>query len=268
LIDGPTKLSSHFIVGDSLDFRTRRAGVDGMHHGWLAGSAAAPAILIAGLSFSDTLMLYRQDFENPAISRFNSQDVTPARVNRLYGDQPPGFRFSNSFTVETLWITGGRAFGDGYKDPEGTGGNYALGIWDRQNDQLGLAFDVGPLGFLNVGLDLSSIDLNCCTGPFVPEGDVPVLQLTLFDNPSGTPGIGTGLDLLDRTTVTAAASPDDVFDWTRSVVALDTSGNTNGNVVLQLDLVGGVYAAIDNIVITASDEAGDMGNGNVSIRAP
>jgi len=38
--------------------------------------------------------------------------------------------------------------------------------------------------------------------------------------------------------------------------AFDTSGATNGNVTLQIDLLMGGYAVMDNFKITASDEPG------------
>ena len=46
------------------------------------------------------------------------------------------------------------------------------------------------------------------------------------------------------------------FDWTNSVVALDATGNTNGNVILRIDLLSGGYAAMDNFVVAASDTPG------------
>lgn len=40
--------------------------------------------------------------------------------------------------------------------------------------------------------------------------------------------------------------------------APDASGNTNGNVILQIDRLSGGYAAMDNFFITASDNPGDV----------
>ena len=36
-------------------------------------------------------------------------------------------------------------------------------------------------------------------------------------------------------------------------VPLSTAGNTNGNVILRIDLLSGGYAAMDNFVVAASD---------------
>ena len=54
-------------------------------------------------------------------------------------------------------------------------------------------------------------------------------------------------------TVTGTASGQNVFDWT---TALDTRGNTNGDVTLVIKKVidlQGEYAAMDNFLITSSD---------------
>lgn len=54
-----------------------------------------------------TLVLYDQDFENPAGFVNNGGDVNIFRsVNTLYGNQPSGFTFAQAFTVETLLING------------------------------------------------------------------------------------------------------------------------------------------------------------------
>jgi len=53
-----------------------------------------------------------------------------------------------------------------------------------------------------------------------------------------------------------------VFDWTSAIFAFDTAGKTGGGVDLEIDLLSGGYAALDNLIITASDEAGDLGGGD------
>lgn len=115
-------------------------------------------------------------------------------MNSLYANQPTGFVFSQNYTVETLKIGGSLAFGTGYKDPQAKAGNYALGLLsDRQDDLLGLAFDVGGYDYLNFRFDLSSIDLACCGAPFVPTtGAAPSVRVSLFDNPGGAAGLGSG----------------------------------------------------------------------------
>lgn len=203
---------------------------------------------------TSAVILYDQDFENPTGFVNDAGDVNIRRnVNQLYGNQPPGFTFTQTFTVETLFVNGNQAFGTGYSDPSGTAGNYTLGMLSNaQNDRLGLAFDVGANDFLNVFLDISSIDLSVFGGPFVPPGAAPEFRFTLFDNPSGAPGIGGGT-VLSSLQATAAASARDVFDWTNVVLPLAALGNTNGNVILQIDLLSGGYAAMDNLLIEASE---------------
>lgn len=213
--------------------------------------------LILTLFFSSqafAVILYDQDFENPTGFINNGGDININRsVNQLYSNQPPGFVFTQNFTVETLLVTGTQAFGTGYSDPAGTAGNYTLGMLSSaQDDRLGLAFDVGSNDFLNVFLDISSIDLDRFGGPFVTPGDPAEFRFTLFDNPGGGPGLGGGT-ILSQLDATAAASDRTVFDWTRAVLPLAALGNTDGNVILQIDLLSGGYGAMDNLLIEASE---------------
>lgn len=216
-----------------------------------------------------TLVLYDQNFENPSGFVNDGGDVNIYRsVNILYGNQPPGFTFAQRNSVETLLINGNRAFGTGYSDPSGKGGNYALGMLSSRNDDLlGLSFNVGSNQFLNARLDISSIDLSVFQGPFVAPGAVPIFEFTLYDNPSGTTGLGSGT-ILDVLQASGTASPRTVFDWTEVLLPLNASGNTNGNVTLQIDLLSGGYAALDNFRIAASDTAGDIGDTSAAVPEP
>ena len=128
-----------------------------------------------------------------------------------------------------------------------------------QSDLLGLAFDVGSFDFLNFQLNLSSIDLDCCGGSFVPVGgSVPSARISLYDNPTGVPGLGTGA-VLDAVDVTGEAGPNKfTFNWTDHIVGLDATSSTNGNVIMRIDLLTGGYAALDNFVIAASDTSGEI----------
>ena len=203
---------------------------------------------------AQAVILYQQDFENPTGFVNHGVDVSVFTVNQLYGNQPPGFTFAQDFSVETLLITGKQAFGTGYSDPSGKGGNYAIGMLSTiQNDLLGLSFNVGNKKFLNFSLDISSIDVSAGGGPFVAPGAVPVFEFTLYDNPSGTTGLGSG-KILSKLQATGTASPRSQFDWTRVGLPLDASGSTNGNVTLRIDLLAGGYAAMDNFVVEASDQ--------------
>ncbi len=201
-------------------------------------------------------VLYTQDFENPNGFVNDGGDINIFRsINQLYGSQPVGFVFSQSFTTETLLVGGTQAFGRGYVDPDGRAGKYVVGqLSDVQNDLLGLAFNVGAFKFLNVSMDISGIDLDRFGGPFVPaSGFAPAFRFSLFDNPSGAPGIGGGT-LLDRFDATAPFNPlKNSFLWTKVLNGLDASKSVNGNVILQIDVLSGGYAAFDNIVVSADD---------------
>lgn len=213
-----------------------------------------------GFAYAATVTLYDQDFEAPVGYNNDGGDVSIFRtVNQHYGDQPVGFEFAQTFTVETLNVSGSAtgaesaAFGTGWSDPDGTGGDYAIGMLSStQDDLLGLAFNVGAFDFFNVGLDISSIDLSTFGGPFVAPDSTPNFRFSLFDNPTGAKGIGGGT-LLDSFDLSGTASDRDVFDWTAGSFGLSTIGNTNGNVILQIDLLTGGYAAFDNLLIQASD---------------
>ena len=233
-----------------------------MKYALLAGFALAAGIGggVAPLGAA-TVTLYNQNFEAPdgfvngAGSGYD--DLSQQSVNDLYHDQPTGFTFAQTFTVETMLLTGTEAFGTGYNDPGGTFGNYAVGmLCCGQNDLLGLSFDVGAFDFFNFRIDVSSMGLSSGPGaPFASASDIPVFRFRLFDNPGGAANTGGGT-LLDEGELTGVASALDTVDPTRGLFAFDASGATNGNVTLQIDLLQGGYAIFDNLLITASDEAG------------
>lgn len=222
------------------------------------------ALIVPMYSVNAATILYNQNFENPTEFVNDGGDVNIFRtVNQLYGGQPTGFQFAQNFTVETLLVGGNQAWGTGFLDPQGKAGNYVLGMLsDFQDDRLGLSFDVGNFKFLNFQLDISSIDLDRWNGPFVPTGGLaPIFRISLYDNPSGANGLGSGnpLDFID---ITGLVSPEkNTFNWSNHIVALDTTGNTNGNVILRIDLMSGGYAAMDNFIIASSDLSGDVGGG-------
>lgn len=217
-------------------------------------------IVCACSSVHADVTLYTQDFENPTGFVNDGGDVNIYRtINQLYGNQPPGFEFAQAFTVETLLVGGTQAWnvpanpGGGFKDPQGLAGTHVISMLSTvQNDLLALSFNVGDNSFLNLALDISSIDLNSWGGPFF-DGKAPKFLFSLFDNPSGAVGLGGGA-LLSSVTVTGTLAPNQwTFDWTRKAVGLSTAGNTNGNVTLQIDLLEGGYAAMDNLSITAAN---------------
>jgi hypothetical protein len=225
-----------------------------------SGLAMVVASVVSPWGAQAASILYDQNFEHPVGFVNEAGDVNSDRsINQLYGSQPAGFVFAQTNTVETLFLHGTEAFGHGYSDPSGIGGNYAIGMLSNvEEDWLGLAFHVGGNTFLNVGLDVSSIDLSSFGGTFVRCGAVPLFAFTLYDNPTGAIGLGSGAVLASAEGY-GTASQRDVFDWTHLMLALDASGSTNGNVILRIDLVSGGYAAMDNFRIASSDTAGDVG---------
>lgn len=237
-----------------------------MFHSTKALSALAAILLSAGMAQATTVVLYDQDFENPVGYNNDGGDVSIFRnVNQHYGNQPAGFEFAQTFTVETLNVSGSArgtntaAHGTGWSDPTGQGGNFAIGMLSTsQNDLLGLNFNVGAFDFLNFQIDISSIDLSTFGAPFVPAGVAPVFRFTLFDNPGAVVNTGSGT-ILDQVDFSGSASDVDVFDWTTGTFGLSTAGNTTGDVTLQIDLLQGGYASFDNLIIAASDTSGNVG---------
>lgn len=224
-------------------------------HALAAGFAAAVVALAAWApAHAVPTVLYQQNFENPVNFVNDGGDVNIFRtINQLYSNQPPGFVFTQANTVETLLVGGSQAWNTGFQDPQARAGRYVAGMLsDTQNDLLGLSFNVSGNRYLNVQLDISSIDLDRWGGPFVPAGGLaPIFRLSLFDNPSGASGLGGGaaLSFID---VTGNVAPGkNTFNWTNHVAALDAAGNSNGNVILRIDLLRGGYAAIDNLSIVA-----------------
>jgi hypothetical protein len=224
-----------------------------------------PALLASSFMWATSyahadVTLFRQDFENPVNFVNDGGDVNIFRsVNSLYGNQPPGFQFAQQFTVETLliggtaaWVVPGNPTG-GFKDPQGKAGRHVVSMLSNlQDDLLGLSFNVGAFKFLNLQLDISSIDLNVFGCPCF-DGKAPTFKVSLFDNPSGSIGLGGGLLLSSAQITGTIAANRWTFDWTNKAVGLSTAGNSNGNVTLRIDLLEGGYAALDNFLITASD---------------
>ena len=218
-----------------------------------------PILFLPFSSVFASVLLYDQNFETqntPYIGSSLYDDLTQQTVNSLYGNQPSGFTFLQSYTVETIKITGGNSFGGaGYNDPTGSGGNYALGMLSNvQNDKLGLTFNVGTFDFLNFEMDFSSIGVTGYNGPRISatSSSIPIFRFELRD------GAGLAGSLLDFEEVTGVSSNENLFDWTNSLVGLNTSGNTSGEVTLVVDLLQGDYAAMDNFRIAASDTSGDL----------
>jgi hypothetical protein len=215
------------------------------------------AILAPALALGQSVVLYTNDFETPnvpiVIDCGNSLDTRG--IEFLYG--APGFVFNQQNTVEAVVHADNSA---SYSDPQGNGGAYSLGMLSAfQDDKLALTFDSQGRNFVNVGLDLSSIDVNGCGGPFGVA--VPVMQISLLDSPGGV--FAFGQTVLDTGMITGTAAPDAwTFDWTTGVVSLDASGATDGQVSILFDLTQSGYAAFDNLSIVASDTMGVVDQDN------
>jgi hypothetical protein len=216
-----------------------------------------------------TLVLYQNDFETvnspPGFIDTTGKDVSQQTINALYST--PGFLFQQTNTVETLEINGGVAFGSGYSDPQGIGGNYTLGMLSSvQDDHVALVFNVGTFNFLNVGMDISAIDLDGVGGPF--GVDQPIFRLSLYDAPGGIFNISSPGTLLDQIDVMGTGTPhQSIFDWTGIIAPLSAAASTDGNVALDIELIQSGYAAFDNIIIASSDQSGEIDECQASYEA-
>lgn len=200
-----------------------------------------------------TVVLYSNDFETPntalAVNCGNSLDIRG--INFLYGG--PGFTYQQVNTVEGVVIDDPAGM---YTDPSGTGGSYALGMLATfQDDLLALTFNAQGRRFLNVGLDLSPIDVFGCGGPFGTA--VPIMEISLYDSPNGTFNFGAPGTLLARGTITGTTAPtSSTFSWRYGTVGLDASAATTGTVTVMFNLLQSGYAAFDNLSIVASSTTG------------
>lgn len=220
-------------------------------------AAACLLAVAAGLpagAFAQSIVLYANDFETPNVPiQINCGNSLDSRtIDFLYG--APGFTYHQTNTVEAVNITDNASL---YSDPEGTGGAISLGMLSQgggaEGDLLGLTFERQGRTFVNVGFDLSSIDISGCGGPF--GVDVPVMRVSLLDSPGGA--FGFGQTVLDSEDLTGVAAPGPyTFDWTFVVASLDASGATDDHVSVLFDLRQSGYAAFDNLSIVASNTAG------------
>jgi PEP-CTERM motif-containing protein len=218
-------------------------------------------ILALPTSSAAAVTLFQNDFESPVgiIIPFGCcGDASQQNVNTLYGTS-----FQQTNTVETLAINGPQNV---YSDPDGIGGNFALGMLESvQNDLLSLTFDTAGLRFLNLSWDIAAVGIDQPGGlPSTPTflTGASTYTLTLFNTPGGVFNINSpgSFTALDQQTVTGTAPTSDglTFDWSHHIVALDALGSTDGKVTLLIDLTAGGYGAFDNILIAASDIAGEV----------
>jgi hypothetical protein len=202
-----------------------------------------------------TVIIYQNDWENPVgepLAVTCGANLNQQGINFLYGGG--GFTFSEQNTVETVIINR-----PGFSDPSGIGGDYAIGfLRDVQNDKLALTFDSQGYQFINVQMDISSITAGGCG---IPNSiGAPTFAVQLRDAPGGVFQGMTGGTLLSSGTMTAPAGPNTTtFSWTNVTLALDASSSADGHVTVIWDLQGASpYAAIDNLIIAASDNSGSV----------
>ena len=229
-----------------------------LHRVFYALLCAMVASLIPSVASAQTITLYQNDFESPNVppALACGYAIDTRTINTLYGGQ--GGNFNQVFTVETVLVNEPLNFGapQEYADPEAKGGNYAIGMLSAlQNDRLSLTFDGQGLPFINVGLDISSIDVYLCGGPFGVAA--PSYRISLLDSPGGV--FNWSNTVLDEIEITGEVAPDQwTFHWTHHVVALDASASTDGNISIVWDLIQSGYGAFDNLIITASVDPGDV----------
>lgn len=216
------------------------------------GRLLALGLCLAGIGISpiahaQTVILYENNFEKPneplAVDCGNSLDTRG--INFLYGKAD--FEFKQEFTVEAVFLQDPAGK---YQNAGADHGQYALGMLSAvQDDKLALAFNSRGYSFINIGLDLSSIDVEGCAGPFGVSA--PRLRITLLDRPDDI--VDYAQTELDSKEMTGIAAPDGwTFRWKKEVVGLSTEGSQNGKVTIVFDLLEGGYAVFDNLSITAS----------------
>lgn len=205
----------------------------------------------AGSAQAESLVLYSNNFETPnqavSIECGNSLDQTS--INTLYGGA--GFTYHQQFTVEAVLHDDNLNL---YSDPEGKGGAISLGMQTAQQaDLLAVTFDREGRRYLNVGFDLSSIDIKGCGGPFGVA--VPIMRVSLLDSPGGA--FSFNQTVLDTVDLEGVAAPDSwTFDWTYVIASLDSDGATGDYVSVVFDVIQSGYLAFDNLSIVASAQGG------------
>jgi hypothetical protein len=209
-----------------------------------------------------TIVLYSNDFETPNVPIMvncgNSLDTRT--IDSLYGQ--PGFSYQQTNTVEAVVLDDPSNL---YSNPSGEGGLYALGMLSTvQDDMLALTFDAMGRDFVNVGFNLSSIDVSGCGGPF--GTNIPIMQVTLYDTPTGSFSFGVPAVQLAQGTATGTLAPSQfTFAWTYETVNLDASAATVGPVTVVFNLLQSGYASFDNVSIVASNTAGIVDRDNDTI---
>lgn len=213
----------------------------------LAILAALTVVSPVRLATAQEITLYSNDFESPnqAIDASCGNSLDVAGINTCYGRA--GYSFIEQFSVETVVLHDSASK---YGNQGSNNGHYAIGmLGEVEDDKLALRFDVQSQQFLNVAIDVSSIDVDGCGGPFGIQ--TPRFRITLLDCPAGI--FDWNAKKLDEQLIEGEASDNKwAFAWSRGSVSLDASRSTDGNVVVVFDLISGGYAVFDNLVVKAT----------------
>lgn len=235
------------------------AGAGGASAGGAGGAGGGPCVPgDAGSGGAASEVLYTNDFEHPNEALVaNCATLDGRSINLLYGSS--NFVFQQVNTVEGVLIQGN------YSDPSGIGGNYALGMLSAvEDDRLALTFAYTGKDRVNVGFDLSAIDVPGCGGPFGTS--VPIMHVSLYDTAGSTFDFNSPGTLLDQGTLTGVApGAAATFNWHYGVVSLDARATTGSSVTIVFDLTQSGYAALDNLSIVASAASGVVDSNNNGI---
>jgi hypothetical protein len=204
----------------------------------------------------ERILLYSNDFETPkqTVDRIDSFcNIDQRGINTFYGTEENMFKQRN--TVEVFLVSNSMWNSSvPYSDQQEVAGSYAISMLStNEDDLLGLGFETSGKAFVNIAMDISSIDITCAGGPF--GIDNPIFRVSLLDDPSGTVPL-TGI-VLDSANMTGTVGPNQwTFLWTRNSISLKATGSTTGRVSVVFDLLQSGYGALDNLLIQASDEPG------------
>jgi len=191
-------------------------------------------------------VLYANDFEAPNVPpEANCATLDGRPIQTVYGK--PAYTYQQINTVETVLL-------GSYGATTAENGLYALGMLSAfQDDRLALTFDAGSQAFLNVGFDLSALDVPGCGGPFgVARAS---MRVSLLDSPGGA------FAWDQRELASAELLGPEAFEagtphFARVSAALSTAGSSDGHVSLVFDLRESGYATFDNLSIAAAEVAG------------
>ena len=207
--------------------------------------------------YQPSLILYENHFENPNITptQICAPDFDNRLVNTLWSYTGTGIGggglFDQQYSVETILINGPN---NQYNDPGNLGGNYSLGMLSTlQDDKITLTLNSLNYPFINITFDLSAIAVNGCG--FSGALATPVMNIKLYDTPSGTFDFNNPGTLLDDKTVTGIAPNTNpfTFNWAPVGAALNNNNTTTGLITVVMDLLDGNYSSFDNLKIVSAN---------------